>query len=556
MLTHLAITNLALIQNIEIDLYDKFSVFTGETGAGKSVLMGAIGLLLGNRAASEHIRSGEERAEVSGSFTLEKIAPALQEILNDNAIDCDGGELIIRRIISNTSSKNRVLINGVVSPLATLKQIGDQLIDLHGQHDHQALLHEEAPYTIIDKLTAVAPQKASYTAAWEKYQQAKTALRNRQKEIDQLKEKQEFLQFQFEEIDNLKLKENEEEELNAEYTLLNSVTERAQLAGRCSNLINGSADTPGAVTSIIALKEALRDITKLDSQFAEWSKDINPMVDTLNDLAATMGSYGGSILQDASPQRLDSINSRLSKIQRLKKKYMVDYDGLLAKHKELSEELENILNGDADLSLLKKEAHEKAELLIARGKELTSVRTTAAKEFDAQITAEMEQLGFSGGGFQTALTTTEFPTPHGLEHLGFLVRANKGEPFMGLAKTASGGEISRIMLAIKSALAENDPVPILVFDEIDTGVGGTRAADIANAMKKLSAHHQIFVISHLHQIASVANHHYAVWKTEEAGRTITRIDLLSKEQRITEVARMLGGESDTTRQHAEALLEN
>ncbi len=551
MLSHLVITNLALIQNIEIDLSQGFSVFTGETGAGKSVLMGAIGLLLGNRAASEHIRSGEKQAEVCGTFFFETVAKPIENLLRDNEIPFEERSLIIRRVI-NRSGRNRILINQVQVPLLTLKKLGNNLIDLHGQHDHQALLHEEAAFTIIDSIKRVKPAKKAYQKVWLQYRKAREALAFQKRKLKELKEKEEFLRFQYEEISKLALEEGEEEKLEQEFTLLSSVTDRALLASKAYSLLDGSEVNIG--DNLAQVHGKILALGEMDNRFDRWTDDLAQMREVITDLSATMSTYCDSVQEEANPTRLDDINSRIAKIQRLKKKYYCDFAGIIQKRTTLEEELEIVQSADTSLAQLEQEVEQTFQYVMKMGTELKKARESATQSFDRDITTEMSKLGFSGGGFLTSFEDQEKPTEHGLENLTFMARTNRGEPFNHLAKTASGGEISRIMLAIKSVLAENDPVPILVFDEIDTGVGGTRAADIAKAMVKLAHHHQIFVISHLHQIASVAENHYSVYKKEHKNRTVTLIEKLNKKERIKEIARMLGGDSEVSLRHATELL--
>lgn len=553
MLKRLSITNLALIQNIEIELFDGFSVFTGETGAGKSVLMGAIGLLLGHRAASEHIRSGENSAEVQGLFTFVAIPEGIKEILQANEIPSDDGTLIIRRIIRR-SGRNRILINQIETPLATLKSIGERLIDLHGQHDHQTLLREEAAIEILDTFKEVKPLRFAYNKAWVDYSAARKELANHNKKVAELAEKKEFLQFQYDEIAALGLKENEEEELEKEYAYLSSVTQRGEAATTITGILDGDSNSAALSDMIGQLQQGLDELTKYDDSFGDWKRDVKESAQVFNELRSVVSSYSRSISDEANPLRLDDINSRLSKIQRLKKKYSCDFDGIVAKAKELEYELDQIFNGAADAGELEKAVESARLKLSAAGETLEKARKATAQKFDAEITDRMASLGFQGAGFRTDFEELQSPNENGYTFPHFMVRTNKGEPFMDLTKTASGGEISRIMLAIKVSLAGNDPVPILVFDEIDTGVGGKRAAGIASTMVELAEHHQLFVISHLQQIASKGSNHYSVYKHEVSDRTITEIKLLSESERIEEIARMLGGDSDVAIEHARDIL--
>lgn len=555
MLNHLKINNLALIKNIEFDLEDGFCVFTGETGAGKSVLMGAIGMLLGNRASSETIRNGETQAEVVGSFSFEKIPENLQKILDDNDIDISDNSLIIKRVISMESSKNKILINGEISSLSTLKSIGDTIIDLHGQHDHQLLLNENAPFLIIDKIKEVTAEKQKFTKAWENYSFAEKTLNFQLKKIEELKKKEEFLRFEFENINKLDLKDGEEEILERDFAFLSSQAERLQTAAGISEILDGNDNFSGIVSSVSTLVKLLQNIANTDKSFENWADEIKPFSETLKELSKTISKYESSA-DDENPAKLDEINDRIAKIQKLKKKYNCNFEELLQKKDELQSELETIENGDFELNELEKKLSKAKKELEISANNLSNLRKTICKKLDSVITSEMAKLGFSDGAFLTQFSTKEKIDASGADEIVFMVRTNSGEQFLPLAKTASGGEISRIMLAIKTTLAETDTIPIMVFDEIDTGIGGERATDIAKAIKKLAKNHQILVISHLHQIAAMADFQYSVFKTEIDGRTITKIEKLDNNQRITEIARMLGGENETTIKHAKALLNN
>ena len=554
MLINLTIKNLALIDYSEIEFNEGFSVFTGETGAGKSVIMGAIGLLLGNRAISEQIRRGEDKAEVSGTFTFKEIPNKIAEILNENEIDTNDNELIIRRVISK-SGRNKIMVNQVQVPLATLKEIGNNLIDLHGQHDHQTLLQEDAPYDIIDNLKSVAPTKRVYTNAYNDLLEATNNLNSHKKKVKELIEKRDFLQFQYDEISKLDLKENEEEELNEEFRLISSVTERANLSAKIGNILEGDGINGSIKEQLSELTETISTLADIDSSFSNWQEDLLPFQDILDELSNRILSYNISLREEANPSRVDYINSRIAKIQRLKKKYLCDFNELIKKQKQLEEELQSIDNFDSDTFELEKAIKAKREKVIEIGQKLSQLRTKACQKFDTEITKEMNNLGFNGGAFKSEFINQEEPTTLGLEKILFTARTNKGEDFMPLYKTASGGEISRIMLAIKSILAENDTIPILIFDEIDTGVGGEIGKDIATTMVKLSKTHQIFVITHLQQIATKADNHYLVYKIEKNGRTITEIEELNKKKRIKEIARMIGDKSELAEKHAEVLLE-
>ena len=553
MLNYLKINNLALIKNIELELENGFCVFTGETGAGKSVLMGAIGMLLGNRAATDTIRNGESQAEVVGAFNFEKIPESLQKILDENAVFAGDKSIVIKRIIASESAKNKILINGEISSLSTLKSIGDAIIDLHGQHDHQTLLNENAPFLIIDKIKEVAAEKQKFALSWENYCNAEKKLNAHLKRAEELQKKEDFLKFEFEALNKLELKEGEEESLERDFAFLSSLSQRIQAAAGISAILNGGENSAGVISEAANLIKLLQSIAETDKSFENWADEIKPFAQTLKELAKTAGKYETSG-EDENPAKLDEVNERIAKIQKLKKKYACSFEELLKKRDELKRELEAIENGGFERGELEKTLDSAKKETEAIALNLSELRKKICKNFDAAITAEMAKLGFSDGAFLTHFSKKEKIDTNGADDIVFTVRTNSGEQFLPLAKTASGGEISRIMLAIKTALADNDAVPIMVFDEIDTGIGGEIASDIAKAIKKLAKNHQILVISHLHQIASQANFQYAVYKTQADGRTETRIEKLSKEQRVAEIARMLGGENETTVRHARELL--
>jgi len=553
MLNHLKINNLALIKNIEFDLENGFCVFTGETGAGKSILMGAIGMLLGNRASSETIRSGESVAEVVGSFNFDKIPHNLQKIIEENAIPFFDNSLIIKRVIAIESAKNKILINGEISSLSALKSIGDAIIDLHGQHDHQMLLNENAPYLILDRIKNVAAEKQKFATSWEKFCAAEKNLNFHIKKTEELKKKEDFLRFEFESISKLELQENEEEKLEQEFVFLSSVAQRLENVAGILQILNGDANFSGVISQTSNLLNLLQNMADIDKNFETWTDEIKPFEDSLKDLLKTVSKYENSI-EEENPAKLEEINDRIAKIQKLKKKYSCSFAELLQKKEQLRLELANIENCDADILELEKALASAKNEMEKCAQNLSQVRKEICVSFDKSITYEMSKLGFSEGAFLTRFEKKERIGLNGTDEIVFTVKTNAGEPFLPLHKTASGGEISRIMLAVKTVLAENDTIPIMVFDEIDTGIGGERATDIATAIKKLAKNHQILVISHLHQIASQADFHYLIFKTQNSGRTETKIEKLDDVQRVKEIARMLGGENETTLRHAKELL--
>jgi DNA repair protein RecN (Recombination protein N) len=445
------------------------------------------------------------------------------------------------------------LINGETCPLTVLKSIGDAIIDLHGQHDHQMLLNENAPYLIIDKIKDTATEKLKFSVSWENFCVAEKNLNLHLKKTEELKKKEDFLRFEYESINKLDLHDNEEENLEQEFTFLSSISQRLQNAAQISDILNGNENSTGVIFNISNLIKLLQNMTNIDKSFENWADEIKPLSDSLKELSKIADKYENSAIEE-NPAKLEEINDRIAKIQRLKKKYSCTFEELLQKRDELLSQLANIENSDSDKIELEKTLSLAKNEMETSAKNLSDARKRICILFDKSITYEMSKLGFNDGAFLTQFRKKEKIDANGIDEIIFTVKTNAGEPYLALNKTASGGEISRIMLAVKTVLAENDTIPIMVFDEIDTGIGGERATDIAAAIKKLARNHQILVISHLHQIASQADFHYFIFKTEINGRTETKIEKLNNFSRIKEIARMLGGENEITLRHAKELL--
>jgi len=553
MIRELHIKNLALIENISLEFNSGFTVFTGETGAGKSILIGAIGLLLGERASSEMIRSGSDEAEVSGSLQIENIRPKLREFLDENGIEADENSLIIRRKISR-SDKNKIHVNQIPLPLSTLKKLGDLLIDLHGQHQHQSLLNENTHIDLVDALPQTAKARTVYTDSYNTYINARNELHEIQKSARELADKKDMLEFQRKEFSSLDPKQGEEETLEQELSLLSTSTQRLACAREILTLLNPSGGE-SLQKRLTQIRRKLEAFGKYDKAVEPWINDMESVGSACAELDLFCNSYLEKTGSDNNESRIEEINSRLSKIQRLKKKYACTLDDLIKKKKEIEKDLSLLENSNSDIDLLQKKVLKLRTECLTQGEALSKTRKSALAVFDKEITGRMERLGFNGGEWKTDLQKLEEPSPHGVETIRFLVKTNKGEPFLPLAKSASGGEISRLMLAVKSILAKQDEIPVLIFDEIDTGIGGVLAGEVSKALYALSSTHQVLCISHLHQIASGADHHYLVSKKDVKDRTITEVCELDYEQRTAEIARMLGGESQISIEHARELLK-
>lgn len=552
MIKELRIKNLALIEDVLVEFEAGFSVFTGETGAGKSILVGAIGLLLGDRASSESIRSGCDEAEVNGVFELRPMPKQLSGVFLENAIADNDGVCIVRRVMAR-NGRNRVFINQVPVPLTVLKAVGDQLIDFHGQHEHQSLLDPASALRIIDRLPGVDRVKAAYSLAYTEYVKARDALFEYDKKSAELGEKRDVIEFQYNELKNLALSEGEDARLEEELRLLSSSAQRIECVSSVNALLTG-ADT-AICRQIGVIKKNLETLSRYDPSALPWLSDLDGASLVFSELEAFCGEYLEKNGTAVDPARLDGINERLARIQRLKKKYACEFGGLMEKLQRLKSDLDSLVNTDADRLVLARREKEALDECIKAGAALGGARRRQAVSFDAAITSELAKLGFNGGLWRTDFTSGDAPRDTGLEDASFMVRTNAGEPVLPLIKIASGGEISRMMLAIKTVMASHDHIPILIFDEIDSGIGGVLAKEVGKALASLSGTHQVLCISHLHQIASLADHHYHVFKESPQGqRTVTRVKKLDAREKVAEIARMLGGGSEISRRHAEELL--
>ena len=553
MIRELSIKNLALIDTLTIEFHRGFSVFTGETGAGKSILIGAIGLILGERASTESIRSGCEQSEIAGTFELEEIAVPLRKLLDRADIPLEENTLIIRRIITKTG-RNRIHVNQVPTPLSTLKSIGDYLVDFHGQHQHQSLLKPETAVILINSLPGVAARWKSFQTAYTDYCTTRSKLETFDKKAAETHEKRDLIEFQYTELADMALQPDEEKLLEDEYAMHSTTTERLTCVSSIASAIEDSHDDHSLERQVSRIKKALETLRKFDSSAEPWIGDIETISTYFSELQSYCNSYLATGDAQANPVRLEQINGRLAKIQRLKKKYHCSFAGLLETLRILREQLDSIENVTADRRELEKRAAAAEKRCEESGKELSQSRRQAAQAFDRAVTEQMAVLGFSGGKWRTVFTPAATLTPSGLEDIHFEVQTNRGEPFLPLIKTASGGEISRCMLAIKTILSSQDNIPILIFDEIDAGIGGLLAKEVANALYTLRESHQVLCISHLHQIASLADHHYHVFKTSKDNRTLTRVEKLTDKEKVEEISRMLGSDSTLSKKHAQELL--
>jgi len=548
-LTSLRIRNLALVEELFWEPPGGFVAITGETGAGKSVILGAIKLLLGERADKSLIRSGADACTVEGVFMIPAESP-LHEILSNGGADpCEEGQLIIKRMVS-TSGTGRQFLNASACPLSLLKQIGDLLVDLHGPHDHQSLFSRDQQLLVLDAFAGAAEHRKSYTLKRKEWLQLTAEKKRLTEDAESLARELDLLSHQVNEIKYAALQPGEEELLLAKQrTAANAHRLVAICSEMSANLVNSDEAIATRWTDVSRLA---KELLRLDSSTQNISLTVSGIFESLQDLSRDVDRYAAGL--DEDPQSLTSIDDRLDTIQNLKRKYGSTVDAVIAFGAEAAGKLAQLRQREERGTGLDEEIARAKILLDEASKKLSKIRKQAAPKLEALVKHHLNDLGFARAGFSIQFEEVLEPAPLGCEQIDFLFAPNPGEPERALRMIASSGEISRVMLALKTSLAAQDSVPILVFDEIDANVGGEIGAMVGAKMKELGASHQVFCITHLPQVAARAASQYVVSKETSGDRTRTHLAETSPESRITEIARMLGGKLDSARSHAEALL--
>lgn len=550
MLIELRIENFAVIEGLAVRLDPGLNVLTGETGAGKSIIVGALALLLGERASTDTVRAGADRAVVEGVFDVEDREDILS-ILRDQGLDAEDGLLILRREVA-VEGRNRAWINGAASTAGLVGELGSRLVDLHGQHEHQALLRNADQRDILDAfgghdtlVTEMAEAHHELTAVRRELQD----LEARRREIEQ---RADFLRFQLDEIDEAEVDPGEEEELEAESRRLEHAEDLARLSeGLSQGLYEGEASVTEALG---ALRRDLNELIRIDPSQEPARELLETAYYSIEELGRRMAGYATQVEHD--PGRLDAIQRRQDRLFRLKNKYGPTLEDVLETARTARGELEALDGASFERKALEKREAGAAERVDSLADRITEARRKAGSKLAGHVMDILPDVGLDGGRFRVALQPLDEPGPHGAERVEFLVSVNVGFEPRPLKDVASGGELSRVMLALKTILARVDAVPTLVFDEIDAGIGGRIAVKIGAKLKNVAAHHQVFAITHLPQIASRADHHLLVLKGEAKGMSRTALEELDGDDRVRELARMLGGdpESETSLDHARELL--
>lgn len=553
MLSQLYIENIAVIRQATIDFQQGFHVFTGETGAGKTILISAINAVLGGRTFKEIIRSGETRATVSALFT--EIPEELCKKIEVLGYPLEDNQLLVQREI-DLSGKGQCRLDGRPATAAMLREVCSLLIDIHGQHDNQELLSAEKHLGFLDSYGAYPQEMAAYTAAYERMCECAARLDKLQMDESYKLQRMDILQFQIKEIGDAKLSDGEEERLVEQQKRIRNAERITESLGAVYTLLNGNGEEMrGVLEALEEVSTELDTAAKYLTEYGGYSEKLSDAYYMLEEL----GSRARDTLEDADfdPRQLDDIESRLDTIYKLKKKYGNSIAEILEYFERISEEYQSLELSDELTAHLQRELDEANLVLHTVAEALTACRLAAAAEFSERVEQELAYLDMAGVRF--SITRREKPYgPTGADEMEFMICTNTGEEAKPLAKIASGGELARIMLAIKNVLAEKDGIGTIIFDEVDTGVSGRAAQKIGKKLAEVARHRQVICVTHLAPVAACAAHHYRIYKTVEDGRTFTRVEELTRPQRVQELARIMVGENitESALKSAEEMLES
>lgn len=549
MLSHLKIRDFAIVASLELDFRPGFSVITGETGAGKSILMDALGLCLGDRADSGVVRAGAERAEVSAGFDISRHAAA-QEWLRERELEADG-ECWLRRTVSR-DGRSRAYINGSPATLADVKLLGEMLIDIHSQHEHQSLLRKDNHRLLLDAAAGLTLEARELAVRHQHWQKAAKELATLTRAGDAQRERLELITHQLAELDALGLRTGDYEKLEQDHDALANLGSLLQNGALALDRLSESEGDNAARCLQQALR-ALEGERARHPRLAETAELLEGALIQVQEGASSLRHYLDSL--DADPGRLAELEERLAAVHALARKHRVPPAELPAVQAALADEQARLQRAQ-DLDALAREAAALEQQYVAAAEKLRAARARAAAQFAGDVLARLKLLGMANSRFEVALTPLDKAAAHGLDDIEFLISANPGQPLKGLAKVASGGELSRVSLAIQVVNAKHSPVPVMVFDEVDVGIGGGIAEVVGRLLRELGDYAQVFSITHQPQVAALGHQHLRVEKSVQDGNTSSAVRELPREERIEEIARMSGGLTITaeTRRHAEAML--
>ena len=575
MLHELRIKNLAIIDDVTVEFGKGLNVLTGETGAGKSIIIGALCLALGERASSELIRSGEKEAVIEAFFDVppKLLNHSARQLLRNIGIDIEEG-IIMKRVLS-AQSKSRAYMNDSMVSIQTLSEIRRGIIDVHGQYEHQSLLLPDSQLDLLDIFAGLLPERREVTALYESYTALKQQIEELLEKEKEREQRLDVLRFQINEIESADLKTGEEEKLTEEAKILGSAHRLTELASHAYDSLYSSETA--CITNLSGILEALKEISDIDPRGNDAVKNVEDALPLLEEAGYFLRDYKGSLNFD--PQRLEEIQERLELIKGFKRKYGNNIKEILDYKEKAVRELDGLQHSEERLSTLKNELQDIKKTLAEKSQLLSKKRKTVSKKIEQQVITELSELSMPHTKFSIQITqetgddTADLPTAclpgrqgqvggfklnsKGIDSVEYLISPNIGEELKPLSKIASGGELSRVMLALKGILAKGDRIPVLVFDEIDAGIGGRAAETVGQKLKGLSSRHQVICITHLPQIASYANTHLKIEKKVKGKRTTVEIRKMEEEERTVEIARMLSGNrSAVSIKHAKEMLKS
>ena len=560
MLLELTIKNFAIIENVTISFEDGLTVLTGETGAGKSIIIDAIGQLIGGRGSADFVRHQSKRAEIEGVFsTGDKIQKELKNLFTELDIpNEDDGNVLLRREITS-QGKSICRINGKLTTLGILRQIGQTLVDIHGQHEHQRLLQQDQHIQFLDRFAGKSMEKAKneYQHVYKEYMQKINKMKQFTENEQQLAQRLDLLKYQFEEINGAELSPGEDNELVEEKKILENSEQLYSAARGAYDALYG--DGKGLEWIMTAMHQ-VEDAAKVDDNLLELKESVANQYFLLEEASFTLRDYFEQISFDS--ERLNEIEGRLSEIQQLRRKYGATVDDVLEYASRIEEEMDTLANREQRMGEWQEELNALRKDLLIEAEHLSDLRHKSAVKLEKQISEQLKSLHMKDTVFNVAFEKQRISqsddgiTKDGIDRIAFQVAVNKGEPLKSLAKTASGGEISRMILALKSILSKHEGVTSLIFDEVDTGVSGRVAQAIAEKIHGISRSSQVLCITHLPQVAAMADTHLFISKTTRNNRTMTHVNPLTKQDKTEEISRMISGVeiTDLTRQHAEELI--
>lgn len=552
MLSELKISNFAIAENLDVEFHHQFNTITGETGAGKSIMIDALSMALGERADISAIGQAGDKAQIIASFNIKQNKSA-QQWLEEKSLDADG-ECILRRVLDR-EGKSRAFINGVPCPLQDVKGLAERLINIHSQHQHQQLLQKENHRELLD---TYSENQLLVKAVQNQFKQWHTC----QQQLDTLRQNQsnrlariEFLNFQLEELDKLDLQENEYQSLSEEHKKLANMDQDIQVANECLALINGDAENP-ALSALYKVQQIFQSLSLKHLNLRPSMESLDSAIINIEESYRDLENYLRELESD--PEMLSRIDERLSQAHQLARKHHIKAEQLFDFHQSLKQELFDLENADVTLNTLEQETETLKQQFKQTAQQLSGQRTKFAAILDKAVSKQFKALGMDNARIETRVSqlALEKANPYGIDDIEILIATNPGQKPQALSKIASGGELSRVSLAIQVNFAQKSNLPCMIFDEVDVGIGGATAEVVGKLLRELSSNSQVICVTHLAQVAAQGHHHFKIEKRIENKHTYTKVTELSEKDRVTEIARMIGGVelTETTQSHAREML--